>query len=72
MLTRREAKILLGAAAWTFYVWVSRVVIMLGQDESIGFKLVHFALAAVSLAFGVAIARIGLRALRASRQPSKL
>ena len=71
MLSRRDAKVLLGAAAWTFYVWVSRVVIMLGQEESAGFKAVHLALAAVSLAFGVAIARIGLRAWRQSKEQEK-
>ena len=64
VLTRREAKLLVAAAAWTLYVWVSRVVIMAGQDTSAGFKAVHLLLAVVSLAFGVAIGRIGLRALR--------
>ena len=65
MLTRREAKILVAAAAWTFYVWVSRLVIMAGQDESAGFKAVHGVLALVSLAFGAYIGRLGLRTLRA-------
>ncbi|HLF41567.1 MAG TPA: hypothetical protein VI854_08845 [Acidimicrobiia bacterium] len=73
MLTRREAKVLLAAAAWTFYVWVSRIVIMAGQDESAGFKAVHLVLALVSLGFGAFIARIGLRSLRAhqTREPKE-
>lgn len=69
-MTRRDAKVLLAAAAWTFYVWISRIVIMAGQDTSAGFKAVHLALAVISLAFGVAILRIGLRGLRARRPPA--
>ena len=64
VLTRREAKLLVAAAAWTLYVWISRVMIMAGQDTSAGFKAVHLLLAVVSLGFGVAIGRIGLRSLR--------
>ena len=60
-MTKSEIRILLAAAAWTLYVWISRVVILAGQDESVGFKVVHFVLAGVSIAFAVAIARIGLR-----------
>jgi hypothetical protein len=37
---------------------------MSGQDESTGFKVVHGVLAAVSIAFGLAIGRLGWRALR--------
>lgn len=66
-MTKTEARILLAAAAWTLYVWISRVVILAGQDESAGFKVVHFILAGVSIAFAVAIGRIGLRYRRSSR-----
>jgi hypothetical protein len=58
-MTKRQSRILMAAAAWTTYVWVSRLVIMAGQDESTGFKVVHAVLAVVSLAFGVAVGRIG-------------
>ena len=58
-MTKRQSGILMAAAAWTTYVWVSRLVIMAGQDESVGFKVVHAVLAVVSLAFGVAVGRIG-------------
>ena len=67
-VSRKAAWVLVAAGAWTLYVWISRVVILAGQDESTGFKVVHFALAAVSIAFGVAVAAIGFRALRASGQ----
>ena len=66
-MTKGEARILLAAAAWTLYVWISRVVILAGQDESAGFKVVHFVLAGISVAFAVAIGRIGLRHRRSSR-----
>jgi hypothetical protein len=66
-MTKRESRVLLAAAAWTLYVWISRLVIMAGQDESTGFKVVHGVLALVSIAFAVAIARIGLRHRRSSR-----
>lgn len=66
-MTKRESKILLAAAAWTLYVWISRLVIMAGQDESAGFKVVHGILALVSIAFAVAIGRMGWRSWRSSR-----
>lgn len=69
-MTRRSAVVLLAAAAWTGFVWISRIVIMSGQDTSAGFKVVHFTLAGISLAFGLAVAAIGLRAWRDPRGES--
>ncbi|HEX5613761.1 MAG TPA: hypothetical protein VFZ83_01275 [Acidimicrobiia bacterium] len=69
-LSRRAAVLLLAAGAWTLYVWVTRLWIMTGQDESTGFKVVHGVLAVVSIAFGIAVARLGWRALRAARPES--
>jgi hypothetical protein len=63
-MTRRAAWVLVAAGAWTLYVWISRVVILAGQDNSTGFKVVHFTLAAVSIVFGMVVGWIGLRALR--------
>ena len=40
-LTRRQSYVLIAAAVWTLYVWISRIVIMAGQDESAGFKIVE-------------------------------
>ena len=60
-MSRRQSTILLAAAVWTFYVWISRIVILAGQDTSTAFKLVHFFLAVVSIGFGVAIAWIALK-----------
>jgi hypothetical protein len=66
-MSRRAAWILIALCAWTLYVWISRIVIMAGQDDSTGFKVVHGVLAAISLAFGLAAGWIGLRRLRADR-----
>lgn len=59
-MTRRRRITLLAASAWTLYVWISRVVILSGQESSTGFKVVHLVLAAVSLGFGVAVGWIAL------------
>jgi hypothetical protein len=64
-MSRRAAWVLVALCAWTLYVWVSRLWIMAGQDESTGFKVVHGVLAVVSIAFGVAAGVIGWRRLRA-------
>jgi hypothetical protein len=68
-MTRRQSRILIAAAVWTLYVWISRIVIMAGQDESTGFKVVHGILALVSIAFALAIGKIGWEARQ--RQPRR-
>lgn len=69
-MTRRQSRILIAAAVWTLYVWISRIVIMAGQDESAGFKVVHGILALVSVGFAVAIGKIGWGARRAAKPPA--
>ncbi len=66
-LTRRQSRILIAAAVWTLYVWISRIVIMAGQNESTGFKVVHGLLALVSIAFALAIGKIGWDARRVAK-----
>ena len=70
-MTRRQSRILLAAAVWTLYVWISRLVIMAGQDESAGFKVVHAVLALVSIGFALAIGKIGWAARRAAEPGSQ-
>ena len=65
-MSRRAAGVLLAAGIWTLFVWLTRISNILGDDRSTSFKLVHVALAGVSVAFGVAIGWIGLRAWRQS------
>jgi hypothetical protein len=70
-MTRRQANLLIVACVWTVYVWISFVVIQSRQsDTSAGFKIVHGVLAAISIAFGIAVGRIGWRARRASPDAS--
>lgn len=67
-LSKRAAYVLLAAAAWTLFIWITRIGNILGDDDrSTGFKVVHVVLALISVAFAIAIAWIGLRALRARR-----
>jgi hypothetical protein len=63
-VTKRQTRILLACAGWTFYVWISRLVIMSGQDNSIGFNVVHGILAVISIGFGAAVGKIGWDARR--------
>jgi hypothetical protein len=63
-MTRRAAWFLIALCAWTLYVWITRVVIISGQDQSTGFKVVHDVLAVISIAFGLGAGWIGYRRLR--------
>jgi hypothetical protein len=63
-VSRRAAGVLLAAGTWTLFVWLTRINNILGDDHSTSFKVVHVALAAVSVALGVAVGWIGLRAWR--------
>lgn len=64
--THTAARVMLGAAAWTAYVWGTRLRVLARQDESTSFKVVHYAIAAVSLGFGAALAWSGVGLLRSS------
>jgi hypothetical protein len=61
---RRVAWFLIALCAWTLYVWITRVVIIAGQDQTLGFKVVHDVLAAISIVFGLGAGFLGWRALR--------
>jgi hypothetical protein len=63
-VSRRVAWFLIALCAWTLYVWITRVVIITGQDQTMGFKVVHDVLAAISCAFGLGAGYVGYRALR--------
>ena len=68
-MSRRVAWFLVALGAWTLYVWITRIVIIAGQDDnSTGFVVVHTILAAISIAFGLGAGWIGVRALRRSRE----
>ena len=63
-MSRRVAWFLVALCAWTLYVWITRVVIIAGQDQSTGFKVVHDVLAVISIAFGLGAGWLGIKALR--------
>ncbi len=63
-MSRRAAWVLIALCAWTLYVWITRVVIIAGQDQTMGFKVVHDVLAAISIAFGLGAGWVGFKALR--------
>jgi hypothetical protein len=68
-ISRARANVLLVAAAWTVYVWVTRMWnIARDPNHDFGFKAVHGVLAVISLAFAVAIAVIGFRMRREAAQ----
>lgn len=54
-------------AGWTVWVWATRIWNMLGDDRSVGFKVVHSVLALVSIAFAVVTWGI-VRRVRAREQ----
>jgi len=63
-MSRRAAWTLIALCDWTLWVWLTFMWIIGHQDHPMGFKVVHGIIAIGSIAFGVAAARIGYRALR--------
>jgi hypothetical protein len=67
-MTRTQAIVLRTAALWTFYIWATRIFnIVQDPGHSAAFKLVHSALALVSVAFGIAILVITSKNRRGSK-----
>jgi hypothetical protein len=65
---RARSTLLLAAAAWTIWVWVTRIWNIVGDPaHDAAFKLVHSLLALVSVAFGIALGVVGLRMRREER-----
>ena len=57
---RARSTLLLAAAAWTIWVWATRIWNIVGDPaHDAAFKAVHSLLALVSIAFGVALAVVG-------------
>jgi hypothetical protein len=59
--------LLLAAAAWTWLIWVTRLVNMAGEDRSTGFLAVHGAIAGISMLLAIPVGWVGLRMVRRSR-----
>ncbi len=55
-MARRDAWVLKAASVWTLFIWLMFIRNQVGDDtRSTGFKVVHLTLAAISIAFAVAI-----------------
>jgi small neutral amino acid transporter SnatA (MarC family) len=67
-VSRTDALILRTAAAWTIFIWVTRIRNILGDEtRSTGFKAIHTVLALVSVAFAIAILGVASRNRRRAR-----
>jgi hypothetical protein len=66
--SRTRSTLLLAAAAWTIWVWSTRIWNILNDPaHDAAFKTVHSLLALVSVAFGIALGLLGLRMRREER-----
>ena len=67
--TRTRSTLLLAAAAWTIWVWTTRIWNILDDPaHDAAFKAVHSLLALVSIAFGIALGVVGLRTVTQCRK----
>ena len=67
-MSKTDALILRIAAAWTIFIWVTRIRNILGDEtRSTGFKAIHTVLALVSVAFAIAILAVASRNRRRAR-----
>ncbi len=65
---RTRSTLLLAAAAWTIWVWMTRIWNILNDPaHDAAFKAVHSLLALVSIAFAVALGVVGWRMRREER-----
>ena len=63
-MPRSTVRLIRAFAAWTLFIWLTRIWNILGDDErTTSFKVVHSVLALISVAFAVA----ALRAVRPER-----
>jgi hypothetical protein len=67
-MSRTDTLILRTAAAWTIFIWVTRMRNILTDDTTdTAFKVVHSVLALVSVAFAIAILGVASRNRRRAR-----
>lgn len=64
---RRWAWVLLASSAWTLYVWLTRGYNIARSNNTTSFKVAHYVLAGISIAFAVAVGAIGMRLLKWGR-----
>ena len=69
-LTSKQALLLRAFAAWTIYVWTTRIWNIWRDDHDVPFKVVHSVLAVVSVAFAVAALVVVQRNRRTAAAPA--
>jgi len=74
-LTRRAAALLVAAGLWPLLIWPNFVRVVATDDRAFddgptAYLLVHVALAVVSMALGLALVVLGVRAWRRTRSVS--
>lgn len=67
-MSRAQANLLRAFSLWTIYVWATRIWNIVADDHSLGFTVVHSALAAISIALAVAAWVVVARVRRAERR----
>ncbi len=63
-MNRKTANVLLAACIWTVFVWGVAVKNLVVNPHPASFRVVHAILAAVSLAFGAYVGKLGWTARR--------
>ncbi|MBW3577673.1 MAG: hypothetical protein KY462_08045 [Actinobacteria bacterium] len=64
---RHRSWLLLAAAGWNAYVWLTRLGLVLDGQNTGRFRIVHGILIAVSLGFAAALAVVGWRMRQEAR-----
>jgi hypothetical protein len=62
-LVRWMAGVFVGFGVLMLVIWLRSAFSVLGDDESVAFKVVHMVLAAISIGFGLVLSRLGLRTI---------
>ena len=65
-MSARQALLVRAFCVWTVFVWVTRIKNILSDNHGTGFKVVHSALAVISVVFAVAVLLV-VRSVRRGR-----
>jgi hypothetical protein len=72
--SNRHAWLLIGVAIWNFFIWITfaknlSAAHARGEDHPAGYWVAHTVLIVVDLLIGAVLGVVGVKALRASRNP---
>lgn len=63
-LVRWMAGVFVGFGILMLVIWLRSAFSVLGDDESVAFKVVHIVLAAISIGFGLILSRLGMQRVK--------